>query len=72
MLRTAFEDKNRLGDEEMSYVYLMKYFNLMNIIKKKPDFIREKRFIADTLGGNNTVQQLMDKLQHINVSLAKR
>lgn len=41
------------GDEEMSYVYYMKYLRIIAYITKDQDYQREKKYITDMLGPKN-------------------
>lgn len=64
----AIED----DDEEMAYVYLMKYFQLIEFCQKAKDFKREEQFIRKLLGKNTDIRARMDRLQKIQKSLIER
>lgn len=59
-------------DEELAYVYLMKYFALINYLQQAKDFKKEEQFIRKLLGKNTDIKARMDRLQSIQQSLIKR
>lgn len=59
-------------DEEMAYVYLMKYFALINYLKQAKDFKKEEKFVRLLLGKNTDIKARMDRLQSIQQSLIER
>lgn len=70
---TAEADKHyRKGDEELAYVFYMKYFNTLNSIQKKPDYQENKRLIRQMLGDNRTNKMIMDRLEALRISLNER
>lgn len=71
VLREA-EKSIRNGDEEMAYVFLMKYFNLLQMVQKRPDYIANRRYVQEMLGGNHRVNEIFDQLEQIKKSLEKR
>lgn len=60
------------GDEETTYVYLMKYFSLVEVAKKRPEYEREKKNFKVILGSNPCWQRKMDLLERTIKSLEKR
>lgn len=59
-------------DEELAYVYLMKYFQLITLLKKAKDFKREEQYIRKVLGRNSDITERMDRLRDIQRSLNAR
>lgn len=59
-------------DEELSYMYLMKYFNLIKLLYGAKDFKREEQYIRKMLGRNSELKARMDRLQAIQQSLEER
>lgn len=51
---------------------LMKYFNLIEFVRKAKDFKKEEQFIRKILGTNSDIRARMDQLQVIKNSLLKR
>lgn len=60
------------GDEEMAYVFYMKYFGLINLVKKHKDFEKNKSNLTRTLGPNREIMCRMDELAAIKESLISR
>lgn len=56
----------------MAYVFLMKYFHLLNYLKQAKDFKREEQFVRKLLGTNTDIRARMDRLQMIQASLTDR
>lgn len=65
-------DKLREGDEEMAYVFLLQYFNLVTLIQNRPDYSREKQFVQELLGSNSRIMEQMNQLEQLQKSLKKR
>ena len=66
------ERHRREGDEELAYIFYMRYFNLLDSICKKPDYLAMKQNVRDMLGGNSAQKLSMDKLEVISKSLKRR
>lgn len=66
------QDKLGEGDEELAYVLLMKYFNLLQLIQKRQDYVHDKQFINAVWGFNSRVSEQMDQLEQIKRSLEMR
>lgn len=60
------------GDDELAYVYLMKYFQLVNYLKKAKDFKKEEQYVRKFLGTNTDIRARMDRLQLIQSNLDER
>uniref|UniRef100_A0A1I8Q2N6 Ubiquitin carboxyl-terminal hydrolase n=1 Tax=Stomoxys calcitrans TaxID=35570 RepID=A0A1I8Q2N6_STOCA len=66
-------EKNfRKGDQEMAYVLYTRYFNLLNTIYKKRDYLESKPLIRQMLGDNRSNKMTMDRLEMLTESLNKR
>lgn len=60
-------------DEETSYIFYMKYMNLLcQLQKNSPEFRREKNTVAKMLGKNSKQQMYLDRIQKLQESLRKR
>lgn len=66
------EKHRREGDEELAYVFYMRYFNLLHSIRNKPDYLTLKQNVHDVLGGNSSQKKCMDKLELLTNSLRRR
>lgn len=66
------EEKNLEGDEEKAYIYYMRFFNLLNIVKKTPDFSIQKEQITSLLGGSKGLTRTLDQLENIAANLRHR
>lgn len=51
---------------------LMKYFQLIEFVRKAKDFKKEEQFIRKILGKNSDIEARMDQLQGIQSNLRKR
>jgi len=60
------------GDEELSYIYFMKYFNLINTIHKLPDYKKEKKYVSEILGSNEKQTRAFDKVENLSKNLKLR
>lgn len=56
----------------MAYILLMKYFSLVTMIQKRPDYLRDKKFITEFLGGNTRIIEQMNQLEQLKNNLEKR
>ncbi|KAH8294966.1 hypothetical protein KR018_004837 [Drosophila ironensis] len=78
MLNTARKlyvtaEEHRLGgDEELAYITYMKYFNMLNEIHKKSDYIAHKAAVRQMLGDTEANRRIMDALEVITNSLSRR
>lgn len=62
-----------MGDEEQAFIFFMKYFNLLHIIQKMPDFeTKIKGRQREFFGVKGKVMEQMDKLEKLKASLTKR
>lgn len=64
------EHMSRLGDEENSYIFYMKYFNLITIIQKSKEL--HKGDLREFLGTNSDINKRFDVLEKLKDSLKKR
>lgn len=62
----------RPRDEENSFLCYMKYLNIMNIIKKHPEYENNKRAISEALGAYKDIEVVYEKLEKLNKSLYRR
>lgn len=60
------------GDEEMAYVYYMKYFQLIGLLKSSKTYEQNKAKIREILGSNTSMSNNMDRLGSIKNSLLNR
>lgn len=60
------------GDEELSYIYFMRYFNLIDFIRKMPDYASNKQQVAKSLGHHKQLSDVLDKTEALSNSLKKR
>lgn len=60
------------GDQELAYVYLMRYFHLLQLLRTRPDLSRGKHFVEEQLGDESQIIKQMDQLEQIKTSLEKR
>ena len=68
----AAEKAIAIGDEEMVYVYLMKYFDVMSHIKKAARTAEDKQFVKLLLGANSRQFELLDLLAQTRKRLMER
>lgn len=59
------------GDEEMGYIYFMKYLNLVQIIKKHPDYSKDKKKMTEYLK-KNEVEEALNCTEKLNGNLSRR
>ncbi|XP_064595874.1 ubiquitin carboxyl-terminal hydrolase 8-like [Liolophura sinensis] len=67
-------DANRccsLGDEEKAYVLYMRYFNIISLIKKSPDYKKQKDYYDSLIGRKNQLQAI-EKAETLSKSLTNR
>lgn len=62
----------KLGDDENAYIMYMKYFNLLEIIRKKKDYSKYKRDQLEHLGRMDDIRKRMDFLEELDLSLRER
>ncbi|XP_062575612.1 ubiquitin carboxyl-terminal hydrolase 8-like isoform X2 [Saccostrea cucullata] len=60
-----------LGDEEKAYIMYMKYFNIVTLIRKSPDYKKQKDYF-DSLIGQKTLLKCMDKAEELSSNLKDR
>lgn len=60
------------GDEERSYIYFMRFFNLLGFVKKTSEFRSQIEQITSLLGGNSGLNRTFDQLENIAASLRQR
>lgn len=63
----SFEER----DEEMAYIYFMKYLNIIELIRKSPQFANNKEFVNKFIGRANVLQALKNA-EIVTNSLNKR
>lgn len=66
------EDCYKAGDEENAFLFYMKYFNLIEIIRKKKDFDKIKIKQREYFGTKDEIMRRMDILGDLKKSLQKR
>lgn len=66
------EKQNKLGDEENAYIFYMKYFTLIEIIRKARDYPTVKNRIKEFFGTNKEIHNRMNILEGLKLSLEKR
>lgn len=66
------EKQRKMGDEEQAFIFYMKYFTLINIIRKAKDFHKIKSEQRDLLGTNEEISRRMDILEQIKKNLLRR
>ncbi|KAH8264640.1 hypothetical protein KR038_011263 [Drosophila bunnanda] len=66
------EEKRLDGDEEQAYIAYMKYFKMLAVIRKKPDYAIHKTTVRQMLGDTASNRRIMDSLELINESLLLR
>lgn len=49
-----------MGDEELAYVYYMKYFGLISVVKGHREFQKHKSFVMNVIGSNSEWKRIMD------------
>lgn len=71
VLKEATKQLNN-GDEELAYVYLMKYFSILTFIKTTPDYSSQKKYIMLMLGTNDKCSGHFELLERLQTSLLER
>lgn len=66
------EKQHTLGDEENAYIFYMKYFTLIEIIRKARDYPTVKNRIKEFFGTNKEIHNRMNILEGLKYSLEKR
>jgi ubiquitin C-terminal hydrolase len=59
------------GDEELAYVYFMKYFNVVQAIRKLAEYKKNKQFYDDMIGNKNLMTAIQ-KAEELSASLKSR
>lgn len=62
----------RNGNEEESYVLHMKYFNLVQLVRKAKDYEKNRGQVRELLGSNDNMTSRMDRLSDLKTTLKKR
>jgi USP8 dimerisation domain/Rhodanese-like domain len=66
-------EKNALdGDEEMAFIYYMKYLGIVSHIQLQPNYNAQKQYINTMLGGKLQMNSILDKCQKLSESLKER
>lgn len=74
-IKTIYKEANKaleVEDEELEYVYLMKYFDLIQTVRQAKDYKSEEKKVRSGLGSNDQLFDRMDRLEAIQNSLKKR
>lgn len=66
------EEFYKLGDEEQAYIFFMKYFNLIEILKNSRDFHEIQGRHREFFGGKDEIMERMDRLGRLQKNLKKR
>lgn len=59
------------GDAELSYVSFMKYLNLVNTIRKSPEYKKDEKFFNNLLGTKN-VRNAIENAENLQKDLQRR
>jgi hypothetical protein len=59
-------------EEENAYILLTRYFNILMLIQKRPDFKNETEMVKRMLGGNEEQRRRMEQLRVLKDSLIAR
>lgn len=59
-------------DEELSYIFYMKYLNVVDMIRTNASYQKEKQFIMQMLGTNAKQMRAVDNAERLQNSLLKR
>ena len=59
------------GDEELAYLYFMRYMNLVTTMKRTADFKSNPKYYTELLGPNK-MRDSMDKAETLSKSLINR
>lgn len=66
-------DASRLaGDEERSFVLYMKYFGIIEQVRKHPEYIRNKTYFANLFQSSIYTNMAMDQTEKLSKNLTKR
>lgn len=68
--RAEFEYLN--GDEEHAFIFYMKYFQLIQLLKDSTTYGKDKQEIRNLVGDNTSMINYMDRLENIKTSLISR
>lgn len=60
------------GDEERAYIYYLRFFSLLETMKRTPEFRTQKEQLISLLGGKDGFVRTMDQLENIAASLRER
>lgn len=60
------------GDEELAYIFYIKYFKVLDVLKKAKDYEGNKLIVRNMVGGNEKLGRIMDRLEIIKGSLLER
>lgn len=65
------QDNDLDGDEEYAYVYYMRYFNIISLIKKSVKYSGNKKYFDNLLGKNKIIKSI-ERAEALQGSLRKR
>lgn len=66
-------DSSRLrGDEERSFVLYMKYFGIIEAVRKHPEYIKNKQYYTGLFQSQVSYSMAMDQTEKLSKSLEKR
>lgn len=60
------------GDEEKAFIFYMKYFQLIQLLKDSTTYGKDKQEIRNLVGDNTLMTNCMDRLVNIKTSLISR
>lgn len=60
------------GDEEKAYIYYVRFFSLLETMRRTPEFSTQKEQLTSLLGGKTGFVRTMDQLENIAASLRER
>lgn len=60
------------GDEELSFIFYMRYINIIKSLQKKPEYLKNKREITALFGGNGYLGNALDTAEALQKSLIAR
>lgn len=66
------ENHRLVGDQELAYIFYMKYFNMLSAIREQSSYTEHKVTVREVLGDAETNRRIMDTLETISNSLEKR
>ncbi|XP_064645435.1 ubiquitin carboxyl-terminal hydrolase 8-like isoform X2 [Lineus longissimus] len=64
-------DAQKKGDEEKAYVMFMKYFNIITLVKKSPDFRKNAEFFNKLISTSNSLKAI-EAAEKLSTSLKDR